>query len=334
MHVYVAINEERDYQDKKHADDKHSVSEWLTIMGSYANKANEAFAKGGDKCLETMLDCMRKITASGVACMEQNGIVSRYLLSPEPVCDVCGDTEEQHKPDADHAFIGAVFEWPPEPGKPGKPKIDAMVDAFLAWPLPESVRSDLCATMTPKEYPHPRSGTNLLTAVEAKQMFEYVLAKVQESETMRRADLIKKLNEEFTPVGDAALSKLKAQAPSQQITDPVRLAELRKMNDYTGQSERCDACGSPKRARGLCCIVCGKPDEPIMLSDFRKDIERTINRYSKENGSNTPDFILAQYLEDCLGAFGKAVMAREKAYGRVPKPAPPDVVGKPFLSSI
>jgi hypothetical protein len=324
MHVYVAINEERDYQDKKHADDKHSVSEWLTIMGSYANKANEAFAKGGDKCLETMLDCMRKITASGVACMEQNGVVSRDD-GPQPVCDVCGDTEEQHKTQTgyDHGFMGAFLEWPSEEAE-AKSKIEAMVNVFLAWPLPSTVCPDRC--VLDRDYPH-RIGTNLLTAVEAKQMFEYVLAKVQESETMRRADLIKKLNEEFTPAGDAALSKLKAQAPSQQITDPVRLAELRKMNDYTGQPERCDACGSPKRARGLCCIVCGKPDEPIMLSDFRKDIERTINRYSKENGSNTPDFILAQYLEDCLGAFGKAVMAREKAYGRVPKPAPPDVVG-------
>jgi hypothetical protein len=50
---------------------------------------------------------------------------------------------------------------------------DALVDRFLAWPLPDSVCSDLCATKS--GYPH-RSGTNLLTAVEAKQMIEYLLA--------------------------------------------------------------------------------------------------------------------------------------------------------------
>jgi len=36
--------------------------------------------------------------------------------------------------------------------------------------------------------------------------------------------------------------------------------------------------------------------------DFRLEIEQAINRNSKENGSDTPDFILAQYLIDCLAA--------------------------------
>ena len=37
--------------------------------------------------------------------------------------------------------------------------------------------------------------------------------------------------------------------------------------------------------------------------DFRKELEDLINRFSKENGSNTPDFILAEYLEGCLSNF-------------------------------
>src|SRR4029079_8364774 len=51
--------------------------------------------------------------------------------------------------------------------------VKALVDKFLTWPLPESVCSDLCATK--QGYPH-RSGTTLLSAVEAKQMIEYLLA--------------------------------------------------------------------------------------------------------------------------------------------------------------
>lgn len=43
-------------------------------------------------------------------------------------------------------------------------------------------------------------------------------------------------------------------------------------------------------------------------NDFRKELASVINKYSKENGSNTPDFILAEYLEDCLSAFDKATM--------------------------
>lgn len=49
---------------------------------------------------------------------------------------------------------------------------------------------------------------------------------------------------------------------------------------------------------------------------LRKEIEQAINRNCAENGSDTPDFILAEYLTECLGAFDKAVTAREKWYGR------------------
>jgi hypothetical protein len=52
-------------------------------------------------------------------------------------------------------------------------RIRLLVDRFLAWPLPKSVRSDPCVTV---DYPHQRSGTNLLTADEARQMFEYLFA--------------------------------------------------------------------------------------------------------------------------------------------------------------
>lgn len=50
--------------------------------------------------------------------------------------------------------------------------LDKLVDRFLSWPLPKSVCSDLCAT--DPNYPHQRSGTNLLTAIEAKEMLKHV----------------------------------------------------------------------------------------------------------------------------------------------------------------
>ena len=53
---------------------------------------------------------------------------------------------------------------------------------------------------------------------------------------------------------------------------------------------------------------------------FRKELEQLINRYSKENDSNTPDFILAQYLQDCLNTFNVAVQQRETWYGRDARP--------------
>ena len=55
-----------------------------------------------------------------------------------------------------------------------------LVDRFLTWPLPKTVAADLCATKP--EYPHPRSGTNLLTAAEAEAMLVYVLGLEDEFE--------------------------------------------------------------------------------------------------------------------------------------------------------
>lgn len=43
---------------------------------------------------------------------------------------------------------------------------------------------------------------------------------------------------------------------------------------------------------------------------LRYEIEQAINRCSAENVSDTPDYILAEYLIDCLQAFDKAVNAR------------------------
>lgn len=51
--------------------------------------------------------------------------------------------------------------------------------------------------------------------------------------------------------------------------------------------------------------------------DLRRDLAEVVNRYSRENGSNTPDFILAQYLANCLDAFDNAIWNRAMWYGKV-----------------
>lgn len=52
------------------------------------------------------------------------------------------------------------------------------------------------------------------------------------------------------------------------------------------------------------------------MSKLSEEIQAAINRSNAENGSDTPDFILAEYLLGCLAAYDKAVTAREKWYGR------------------
>ena len=51
------------------------------------------------------------------------------------------------------------------------------------------------------------------------------------------------------------------------------------------------------------------------MSELRKKIARALNSESAENESNTPDFILAQYLISCLEAFGTAIIRRDEWYG-------------------
>jgi len=53
---------------------------------------------------------------------------------------------------------------------------------------------------------------------------------------------------------------------------------------------------------------------------FLKELVTLINKHSRENESNTPDFILAQYLAACLAAYNTAVQQRETWYGRDARP--------------
>jgi len=61
------------------------------------------------------------------------------------------------------------------------------------------------------------------------------------------------------------------------------------------------------------------------MESFEHAIAEVINRFSKENGSNTPDFILAEYMSNCLDAFNKTSRAREKWYGKELKIEIPEV---------
>lgn len=54
---------------------------------------------------------------------------------------------------------------------------------------------------------------------------------------------------------------------------------------------------------------------------LKKEITAVLNRYGQEGASNTPDFILAQYLLGCLAAFNTAVQQRETWYGRDARPS-------------
>lgn len=53
-----------------------------------------------------------------------------------------------------------------------------------------------------------------------------------------------------------------------------------------------------------------------METNFRDALKGLLNSYSKENGSDTPDWILADYLTGCLHVFDQTLQNREHWYGR------------------
>lgn len=89
VEVYEALDEERDYQDTlsptSSVDGQHTVPEWVLYMGDYIAQARQQCSRiWGPESDRLALDTIRKITAMGVACMEQNGVVHRGVGTPTP----------------------------------------------------------------------------------------------------------------------------------------------------------------------------------------------------------------------------------------------------------
>jgi hypothetical protein len=55
----------------------------------------------------------------------------------------------------------------------------------------------------------------------------------------------------------------------------------------------------------------------LRYADFLKELEVVINKHRMEkDGGNTPDFLLAEYLTNCLKIFDGIVKKRDAWYGR------------------
>lgn len=51
------------------------------------------------------------------------------------------------------------------------------------------------------------------------------------------------------------------------------------------------------------------------MTSLETRISEVLNEFCEENTSNTPDFILAKYLTECLGTFNTCINLREQWYG-------------------
>lgn len=55
---------------------------------------------------------------------------------------------------------------------------------------------------------------------------------------------------------------------------------------------------------------------PAVSQEFQDELARLINKHSQENGSDTPDFLLASFLVGCLEVWNSQIRLREKWFGR------------------
>lgn len=62
---------------------------------------------------------------------------------------------------------------------------------------------------------------------------------------------------------------------------------------------------------------------PQSIAEFKQSLERIINANNMEDSSNTPDWVLAKYLYNCLQSFEFATNERDKWYGIAPIPSNP-----------
>jgi len=82
--VYAAIDSERAYQDRRWntgtttTGGQHSVTEFLVFMRDYIEEALHTVSRNAEPgASEKALENVRKVTAMGVACMEQHAAPHR-----------------------------------------------------------------------------------------------------------------------------------------------------------------------------------------------------------------------------------------------------------------
>lgn len=56
-------------------------------------------------------------------------------------------------------------------------------------------------------------------------------------------------------------------------------------------------------------------EQDVTNPKFEQELRDLLNRHSMENGSNTPDYLLAEYLMGCLAAWERTTKQRDAWHG-------------------
>lgn len=73
-----------------------------------------------------------------------------------------------------------------------------------------------------------------------------------------------------------------------------------------------------------------QPQEVVDNRTFEEELRGLINKHSREEGSNTPDWILADFLIGCLRQFNRTMVVRDDYYAP-PTPIIPGSMDNPLI---
>ncbi len=147
-------------REDKEREDPAALVDALRIQAELAPQASYALMRRAANMIETL--ARSSSPPSEKRCLKCG---TSWSAEGPDECPTCGPLYTKATTEALCQMAAAAYRT--------KPMLDKFVDRFLAWPLPQGVSSDPCATDS--KYPYPRCGTNLLTADEARQMLEHVL---------------------------------------------------------------------------------------------------------------------------------------------------------------
>lgn len=135
----------------------------------------------------------------------------------------------------------------------------------------------------------------------------------------------------FSHVRPAAPEKgLKPDQPAPVPAERFKSAECLSGHHHC-PVEHCGCLCHEELTDSMAAIVDEVPEEGAEPAQDREatlqeELAQLLNRHSAENDSDTPDFVLAEYLIGCLETFNNAVDHRERWYGRTTITEPDELV--------
>jgi len=99
----------------------------------------------------------------------------------------------------------------------------------------------------------------------------------------------------------------------QEIAAPAKETRSAMLCEHANENPGKCACAEDCYCKTHTCKDRDIPAKPAAgRTEFERELQDLLNRHSKENDSDTPDFVLAAYLQDCLNAFERATRHRER----------------------